>query len=171
MMTLETLCGFFCFFFSADVAQLIQRNICIYLAKSSCGLRYLVRADRDKVLKKFLRQHLALLCRSLPHPLSHLPLHLWDPPVLPGDSTGAVHQPRRGHCLEEDLSHLWRWVKSWGIAGSAFWQSVTHFLEMLFCFVLFSFLSPLLSLPSTLSQLRYLSWWLLCVQRQCPDPL
>lgn len=92
--------------FLAEVARSIQRNICVYLADSSCGPRYLARGGGHKVLKRFLRQHLTPLCRSLPHPLPNLPFHLWDPPVLPGDGTGAVYQPGRGHCLEEDLSHL-----------------------------------------------------------------
>lgn len=90
----------------AEIAQLAQRNIYVYVADSSCEPRYLARGFKDKFLKRFLRQHFTPLCRSLPHPLPHLPLHLWDSSVLPGDSTGAVHKPGRGDSLEEDLSPL-----------------------------------------------------------------
>lgn len=83
--------------------QLIQRIFAVYPADSSCDL---ARGGGDELLERFLRQHLTPLCRSLPYPLPHLPLHLRDPSVLPGDSTGAVHQPGGSHCLEEDLSHL-----------------------------------------------------------------
>lgn len=95
----------------AEGTQLIRRNIFLFTSRGfQLWPKVPVRGVCGKVLKRFLRQHLTSLCRSIPHPLPHLPLHLWDPTVPSGDGTRAVHQPRRGHCLEEDLSHLWRWV-------------------------------------------------------------
>lgn len=136
----------------AEVVQLVQRNIYVYVADSSSGPRYLARGFKDKLLKRFLRQHFTPLCRSLPHPLPHLPLHLWDPPVLPGDGAGAVHQPGRGDGLEEDLSPLWRSVKfQYLLATLSNNHWLTSFFWNVIIFFSFSFILPLfLSLPALL---------------------
>lgn len=46
--------------------------------------------------------------RCFLHPLPDISCHLWNPCVLPRDSTGSVHERGRSYLLEENQSTVWR---------------------------------------------------------------